>query len=222
MTENNSRVYTFILDSITHMSNLLLVDFDGTIFNSDLFHQDIKEFLFNTYRTSFDDFDSSYDMAKADGKPHSLKKQLNILKLKNVNGLIKEIKNHLITLNKNYLYPESEDFISNKRKDIIIFTYAQKDYYQYKLSICGLSRKKIPYVVVDSNKKEFLEKNQDNIVKKAKREHCSQFIWIDDKIDGFGQQIPNTLFIRIKRAGDKYGHLQTPLLAKEIYNLLEV
>lgn len=208
------------------MSQLLLVDFDGTLFKSDEFHNDIFLYLNSTYKIPLEDIKEAYEGAKKDGKPHSLKKQFKILGLKNISGLIEEIKHYLISLEKNYLYSDTLDFINKHKKNIIVFTYADPFHYKYKLKISGLNKYRLPVIIVDSDKNEFLKSNLKTslikTLKRTKETEYSQYCWIDDKIDGFKKPITNIDYIRIKRLGDKYSHLETPNNVREIESLLSL
>ncbi len=208
------------------MSQLLLVDFDGTLFKSDEFHNDIFLYLNSTYKIPLEDIKEAYEDAKKDGKPHSLKKQFKILGLKNISGLIEEIKHYLISLEKDYLYSDTLDFINTHKKNIVVFTYADPFHYKYKLKISGLNKLRLPVIIVDSDKNEFLQSNLSSalseVFKKTKEVKYSQFYWIDDKIEGFKKPITNIDYIRIKRLGDKYSHLETPSNVREVESLLSL
>lgn len=200
------------------MDTILLVDFDGTIFNSDLFHKNIAEYLNIKYKLPLEDFYSSFEKAKEDGLPHNLKKQLKIVGFRNVNGLIKEIKQHLLSTNQNYIYEDVLDFINKYKKSIVIYTFADEKYYKYKQRISSLSKYRLPYIIVNSDKNTFLSTNINSLDKIANK----KIIWVDDKVSVFKSTIKNVEFIRIKREGNKHSVYDTPKDITEINNLLEL
>jgi len=207
------------------MTRLLLVDFDGTLFNSDLFHKDVGEYLYNTYKIPSEDFYGAYEKSKHNG-PHSLKRQLKILGLKNVSGLLKEIKALFELTSQNYIYNETLEFITKNKKEIVIYTYADPTYFKFKLAVTKLNALRLPVIAVNTNKNDFLRNNLDSTIKFKKRNKDSynpeRVLWIDDKIEGFTKNIERVEFIRIKREGGKHSVHQTPESAKEISNLLDV
>lgn len=203
------------------MNQLLLVDFDGTLFNSDLFHNDIAKYLNEKYMLPIDKFFETFELAKSDNLPHSLKKQFKIIGFRNTNGLIKEIKDYLANSGKNYIFEESLDFIKQYKKNIIIYTYADPSYFKYKLAISKLSRLRIPSLIVNSDKNTFLKNNIKKIINENKFTP-NKVVWIDDKVKVFSSAIENIEFVRIKREGNKHSFFETPKAITEINNLLEL
>lgn len=207
------------------MQRLLLVDFDGTLFDSDLFHKDISLYLLNTYKTPIEDFHSTFEKAKLDG-PHSLRKQFKLLGLKNISGLINEIKEYIGPQSNKYIYEETIDFINSYKKEIVIYTYADSNYFKFKLAVTGLNKLRLPVIAVNSDKNEFLLNNMNTAVKIKKRNqdftNPDRIIWIDDKVSGFKNLINGVEFVRIKRTGSKHSVHATPKGTKEIKSLLEV
>lgn len=207
------------------MNKLLLVDFDGTIFNSDKFHKDIWNFLVTTKGFKLTDLLESYEKAKEDKKPHSLQKQFKILGIEDPYPLIEEITAHLIELGDTYLYSDSIEFIEQNLDRIIIYTFADSLHYSNKLKISGLDKYNLKLLMVAENKNDFLVKNlvsSVNTILNSDFDFTNKGIyWIDDKIDSFNKSIDNVEFVRIIRAGDKYAHLQTPDGVKEIFSLLD-
>ena len=200
------------------MHSILLLDFDGTLFNSDLFHKHIAEYLNTTYKLPLEEFYSSFDKAKEDGLPHSLKKQLKIIGFRNVNGLIKELKQHLLTTNTNYLYQETIDFIQKYKKSIVVYTYADAKYFKYKQHISSFGKFRLPYIIVNTDKNIYLSQNANSNDWLANK----RIYWIDDKPSVFKNTINNVEFIRIKREGDKHSSNATPVGVKEVNNLLDI
>lgn len=225
LTHLSILLYTFSPNSRDFMDKVLLVDFDGTLFKSDEFHNDIFEFLNNKYKVDLEIIKEAYSKAKSDGKPHSLKKQLKIIGFKNVSGLIKEVQEYLIKKNKDYLYKETQEFINKYRNEIIIYTYADPNYFRFKLKVSGLSKIRIPSIIVDKDKNEFIKDNLHSCIDRFKSvnlNNIQQILWIDDKIKVFKNPIDSIQFVRIKREGDKYSKQKTPKHVLEIKNLLHI
>lgn len=207
------------------MKKLLLVDFDGTLFDSDLFHKDISLYLLNTYKTPVEDFLTTYEKAKLDG-PHSLRKQFKILGYKNIGGLLNEVKEHFTPISNKYIYEDTLEFINSNKREIVIYTYADSNYFKYKLAITGLGKHKLPVIAVNTDKNDFLQNNMNTAIKFKKRNvdftNPDRIIWIDDKVGGFSKSIDGVEFVRIRRDGGKHSIHPTPKGAKEIKSLLEV
>lgn len=207
------------------MKTLYLVDFDGTLFNSNKLHQDINSFLENLGITKLQ-LKDAYEETKKDGKPFNIQKYLELLELDNILQVKKRIEQHIIDVNNNYLYPDTLEFLEKFNQPIIIYTFANSNFYKFKLKISKLNKLKLKSIIVDGKKDEYLKQNliyKNNKVGFSFSALYDKICWVDDKVDGFIRiKIKNVEFIRLKREGDKYALENTPENVKEIGSLLEL
>lgn len=207
------------------MQALYLIDFDGTLFNSDKFHTDIALFLQNKLGVELSFILEAYKETKAEGKPHHLKKHLEILRVQNIKELQKEVAIYLLSLGNDYLYSDTLQFLNKFSHQFLIYTFAKPDHYKLKLKVSRLNKFRLPTLMIEDNKNEYLAKNltiYKNMYGLGLSRLYPKVYWIDDKIDSFNQNIEGVEFIRIRREGDKYSFEPTPRGVREISTLLEL
>lgn len=201
------------------MKLLLLIDFDGTMYNTSIQKDELKKFFSKYYNLTAENFDLTYESAKHKNKAYSLFNHLKQFGVEDKD----QIKRNFLEFNMNidYNFPDFKRFYANvvqdSNIDFYVYTNGYKDFQHLKLNSLQLNPK--PKVIATlSGKKELLKKYLTKIASSFgqkvlfKGTIYDKVINVDDKSEYFDENLKDLVDYYLI---DRIGSSMKPLLSSD-------
>lgn len=205
------------------MNNLWLLDFDGTLFDSEAFKRDLKGFI-SSIGIDRIKFDQTYQQSKNQYGSYDLFEHME--KYFSISEVNLRPKLYHYFADKDYQYPDVANFLTSTSGDHrVIFTLGSDRFQRFKIGLTS-SLSGLDVLQTESAKnRELIEISKASQSKRLKfrGQDYQKIYYLDNRVEFFiADPLAGLVQIRIHRVGDYYYKDLTPEGVQEVGNLNEI
>jgi hypothetical protein len=205
------------------MRRLILIDFDGTLFDTKRFKKELAVFGERKYGISEEEWRKTYKKAKNFNGAYNYFKHIKGFTSKTVSVLQTEFDEYF--KGKSFIYSDVLSFLTKYNKErIVIFTLGIDNFQLMKIRSNNLVAS-LETIITDKDKTHYwtdklIYLSEDSLKFNGMKETFKELWYIDNRSTYFTKKPPNNVRqIRIKRKGDLYSASPTPNYAEEVESL---
>ena len=192
---------------------IVILDFDHTIFNTELFKKHLK-MIFLRYNISSERYEQTYNyIRKKLKRPYDPALHLRLLEgeITDIGSLMCEV-NHLVANSKVYLYPDVISFLESVKDECELFlvSLGVKRFQQPKIDNCMINGFFTKVILTEGDrglKKDVLR----DIINENRDKKIAIIEDVPDNIDLIKRGFANIVAIKIERPGSKYAESKAEL-----------
>jgi len=203
---------------------LLLIDFDGTLFNTDEFKIQLFNFVSFKYAINKETLHLTYEQYKNEIGIYDFFLHISSFIRIDFDELEKSITNHFLNKSSNFLFSDAITFLENNNKyHIVIYTLGDDRFQKLKFKVANILER-IPRIIIQEDKFNYIIKNilyvdEFIILKSLGDSKYNEVVYVDDNPVFFKNPINKVSLCRIMRKGQKYNDKSTPVFVREITTL---
>ncbi len=206
----------------THHEQLVILDFDSTLFNVEKFLVDLPKIIEEQCEVPVERFHATYEQVKKDSGSYNLHDHLTLL------GVSIAHAEHILTpafFSGDYAYPGLKEDIERFKKsaDLVIWTLGNPRFQNFKRSLIPFLEG-IPFLIDEMTTEIFpKEITLESDHAQYNGGSYKKLVMIDDRPRNFHTNPPSYLRqIRVKYPNGRYSYIETPAGVEEVISLNEI
>ena len=207
------------------MNRLILIDFDGTLFDSDSFKKELVKFWNDKYGITQQQWDATYEPSRNEHGAYDYFQHLSQFLDTNRETLKTEFIEYFRA--HDFYFHDALEFLKKHEEDkLIIFTLGYDDFQSMKIDTNEYVSK-IKRIAISGHKGTFFADNLDTSSDKLKFSgidgEFNEIWYVDNRPTYFMKDvIPTVRQIRVFREGKRYSDIPTPVHIEEVKLLTDI
>ncbi len=192
---------------------LVILDFDHTIFNTELFKRYLKT-IFMRYNVSSERYEQTYNYIKKKLKrPYDPALHLRLLEgeITDIQSLMTEV-NGLVSNSKTYLYDDVISFLESIKdeSELFLVSLGTKRFQEAKINSCQINGF-FSKIIVTEGDGSFMKDVLKDVINEHRDKKIAIIEDVPDNIDYIKRGFPYIVAIKIERPGGKYSEEKAEL-----------